>query len=149
MTRSVSTSGFTLIELLVVLAILGIVLALVPPALDRLLPDLRVRAAARDLAGGLRMARSRAIQRNVEVPLVIDTGTGTWWLDADRPRALPAGVDLVLTTSTVDRIAENVGRIRFFEDGSSTGGSVALGRAGRRVTIGIDWLTGDVDIVEP
>jgi general secretion pathway protein H len=39
---------------------------------------------------------------------------------------------------------ESTAGIRFFADGSSTGGRVKLSSAGRDWVIGVEWLTGEV-----
>ncbi|MDX1607051.1 MAG: prepilin-type N-terminal cleavage/methylation domain-containing protein, partial [Candidatus Competibacterales bacterium] len=53
--------GFTLIELLVVLMIMTLMVALVPPLLSGVGLTTEVRGAARQLAAGLRLARSEAV----------------------------------------------------------------------------------------
>jgi hypothetical protein len=36
----------------------------------------------------------------------------------------------------------------FAPDGSATGGVIILGTPGRRILVGVDWLTGRVDIAD-
>jgi general secretion pathway protein H len=38
--------------------------------------------------------------------------------------------------------------IRFFPDGSSSGGTISLSGANRDYFIGVDWLTGRVELLE-
>jgi general secretion pathway protein H len=40
------------------------------------------------------------------------------------------------------------GAIRFNPDGSSTGGRISLSDGGRRIAVGVDWLTGRVAVAE-
>ncbi|TCV91049.1 hypothetical protein EC912_1171, partial [Luteibacter rhizovicinus] len=46
-----------------------------------------------------------------------------------------------------DRVNATTGRIRFFPDGSSTGGRVTLGRGTREWHVNVGWLTGAVSVV--
>jgi general secretion pathway protein H len=38
------------------------------------------------------------------------------------------------------------GDIRFNPDGSSSGGRITIAEGGRRIAIGVDWLTGRVQV---
>lgn len=67
-----SEQGFNLLELLVILAILAILLAIAAPPLFELSGDLRVRLAAQDLLGTLRLARAYAIRHSANVAVRFD-----------------------------------------------------------------------------
>lgn len=140
--------AFTLIELLVVLAIFGLVLVLIPPALDNILPENRVRGAARDLAAELRLCRSRAIRTREEALLVLDVGEQTFQ-SADRGRGLnlPEAATLNLTTAESEMLSELRGAIRFFPDGSSTGGQIRLHYQSNEYVVDVNWLTGQISIL--
>ena len=58
--------GFTLIELMVVLAVLALILIVAVPNLSTAVPGIEIKGAARDVATGLRWARSQAITGNRE-----------------------------------------------------------------------------------
>ena len=45
--------------------------------------------------------------------------------------------------------AEGIGRIRFFPDGASTGGNVELELGEAVWRIEVNWLTGEVSMLEP
>jgi general secretion pathway protein H len=144
-----ATNGFTLIEMLVVLAIMGLVMAVALPDFGRLAPSLRQRAAAGDLAAALRDARGQAIRSNGETTLTLDVGSGTYALSY-RPdtRQLGRTFDLSMRTAAHEAADGRAGSIRFFPDGSSTGGRISLS-SGRSIhTVVVDWLTGHVRIVE-
>ncbi len=151
------TRGFTLIELLVVLLILSVLLVATPIAFDRILPSLEIEADARDLANLLRDARGQAIRRNIETTVVIDVARRIYWLGEtggagpgprDREGRFADGITVTLRTATSEQVEENVGRIRFFPDGTSTGGGVMLDRRGRRFNVEVDWLYGHVRLEE-
>ncbi len=63
-------------------------------------------------------------------------------------RALRGDVRLSLYTAERERLDRGTGRIRFFPDGTSTGGRVSLAEGERSYHVVVDWLTGRVDVVQ-
>jgi general secretion pathway protein H len=61
---------------------------------------------------------------------------------------LPHGTSITLTTADDEIVSPSVGTIRFFPDGSSTGGGLAILRRPDRYDVLVDWLTGGVSIYE-
>ncbi len=142
-----SQRGFTLIELLVVLLIMGALITLAPAAFHRIAPGLEMKAAAREVAGLLREARGQAIRDNRETAVLIDTEQKVYRLGKGaRAHKLGAELDVSLVTATSEQLDDTRGRIRFFPDGTSTGGRVTLSRDDRKFDITVDWLTGLVAI---
>ena len=103
---------------------------------------LEMRQAAGLVAGTLRVARSRAIASNRPVPVRFDPGAATLQIGGLPPRSLPPGVALAVTGAEAGQV------IIFRPDGSSSGGAVQLGVAGRRAAIDVSWLTGRVAVAE-
>ncbi len=58
----------------------------------------------------------------------------------------PTNLGLQLLTGTAELIDDGSGRIRFYPDGTSTGGRVTVTDAGRDYNVRIDWLTGRVTV---
>jgi len=144
-----SAKGFTLIELLVVMVLMGVILAVVPMALFNVLPGVELKGAARDIAAGLRQARSLAVLGNRDADFVVDIAARDYAiLGKGESRALPERLEIQLETAQSDLSDDDVGVISFFPDGSSTGGRVTLGWEGREYHIMVDWLTGQVSVVE-
>jgi general secretion pathway protein H len=143
-----STTGFTLIELLAVLFILALVAAIVVPSLGG--NDLlELKSAARNLAAGLRYTRNQALNDNHAAALAVDVGRREFRLPGEkRVRKLPEKIDIVLFTARSEQQSQQRGAIRFFPDGSSTGGRVTLSSESVRFLVDVDWLTGKVSVIE-
>jgi len=141
--------GFTLLELLVVLGIIGLMLALLPPFLPKTLDGQKVKAAARELATGLRGARSQAIATQRDVALELDVGAKRFTVgERTRMLDLPRDTQIKLRTASTEQQTSSIGAIRFFPDGSTTGGEITLTRGARAYAIQVTWLTGRVTVVE-
>jgi general secretion pathway protein H len=140
--------GFTLIELLVVLAVIGFVLALFVGYRAPWSNGLGLEATARELAAELRLARSEAIADNRAVALALDLPRKRYQVDGEAARPLPPRIAVGLLTIDGERQSATVGDIRFNPDGSSTGGRIILAESGRKVAVGVDWLTGRVTVAD-
>jgi general secretion pathway protein H len=141
-------NGFTLIEMLVVIVLIGITAAVVAVSVTHGLSSARIHAASSDLAAALRYTRSQAIVHAKQETLTVDV-TGHTYKAPGRPQVkLPAGMGLKLTSAVADRIDDHRGRIRFFPDGSSTGGRVTLSHGQREWHVNVAWLTGTVAVVQ-
>lgn len=141
--------GYTLLELLVVLVLVVLVLAVVPPLISAGMPSAEVQGAARRLAAGLRYTRSRAIAAQAERSLVLDLEQRLFTVPGrSRPQRLPEKLDIKLLTTRADLLDDRIGRVRFFADGSSTGGRITIENGARKLRIDIEWLTGKVAILD-
>jgi len=145
----VRQAGVTLLELLIVIALMGIVAALVVPMFGGPVSTSELRATARQLAAGLRLARSEAVSERRETFLVVDVAGKRFKVDREaREHALPSKVDLKLFTAQNDLVSENVGSIRFYPDGGSNGGRITVASGARKFDVDVDWLTGRVAILD-
>lgn len=141
--------GFTLLELLVVLAIIGAVLAISPVLFSSGTPTAEVRSAAREVVAALRLTQSRAIAGNREMVFMLDVDTGAYSAgDRSERGQLPGKMRLGLFTAESERIGQGKGGIRFFPDGTSTGGRITVANDARTFEIAVNWLTGKVEIRE-
>jgi general secretion pathway protein H len=139
--------GFTLLELLVVLAIIGAVLAFVPGFMVRSQPGLDVDVAARAIADALRQARSYAVLQNRDQLFALDVEERLFRIGEQRaPVQMDRDLEITFQTARSEVMSETIGQIRFFPDGSATGGRIGLTLDGRHVEVVVDWLTGLVSV---
>jgi len=140
--------GFALIEILCVLAIIGMLAAIILPAIPRATTRAKLESFAVETAVLLKADRNAALRRQIQVTTQVDaeqrlvrsgvTGKVIRW-----PRDV--SVDAILAARCADRVA---GRsIDFFPSGMSCGGTIALARPGMGFEIRVNWLTGGVDVV--
>ncbi len=141
-------SGFTLLEMLAVILLVGIALAAVSISVTQGLASSRVRAASIELAGALRATRAQAIVHAAEQHFDVDTHANTWSDPQRTAVALPKGMRVTMTSAAADAPNAHTGRIRFFPDGSSTGGRITLYAGERQWHVNVSWLTGEVRVVD-
>ena len=144
--KRAGANGFTLLELLIVLAILGLTITLAVPLFARAMPGVEAKAAARDVAAMLRAAHSQAIAGNREVTVAVDLERRTVELAGARSQTIAAGIGIGLYTAAEELIDKGAGRIRFYPDGTSTGGRVRFSAGDRKYDVIVDWISGNVKI---
>jgi general secretion pathway protein H len=139
----------TLIELLVVLMLMGLIAAMSVPLLSGGVSGAELKGAAREVAAGLRFARSDAVASRRETRLLLDLEQRTFRVDHDaRTHSLPKQVELKLFTAQSDLVDEKTGAIRFYPDGGSNGGRITIAAGERKYEVDVDWLTGRVAIAD-
>lgn len=144
-----SQAGFTLIELLVVTVIMVMAYSLAAPLVTSGVTSTELKASARQLAAGLRKARSDAIAHRRETTLTVDLDSRRFQLSGDqRLYRLPKDVEVKLFTAQSELVNATTGSIRFFPDGGSTGGRITLVARDRKFGVDVNWLTGQVVILD-
>jgi len=139
--------GFTLLEILVVLFFMGLAYGLAMPAITSGAASLELKSATRQLAAGLRKARGFAITRRQEAVLSLDVVGKKFAVSGEaKAYALPPRIEISLFTAQTEQVQEQIGNIRFFPDGTSTGGRITLSAGNARNAVDVDWLTGKVSI---
>jgi general secretion pathway protein H len=140
--------GFALIEMLCVLAIIGLLAAIILPAIPRATSRAKLESYAVETAALLKADRTAALRRQILVATQVDAQTRSIRSGVTgRVIRFPADVslDAYLASRCADRA---VGRsIDFFPSGMSCGGTIALARPGMGYEVRVNWLTGGVEIV--
>jgi general secretion pathway protein H len=141
------TRGFTLLEVMVVLVIGALAYAVVAGIPGRGTSMADLKASARTLASGLRTAQTTAMATRRDAQLTLDLETHEFLVPGvTQPRKLPDGIDIKLDTAQSEVTSDKRGSIRFYPDGSSTGGRITVAAGERKYLVDVDWLTGRVSI---
>lgn len=139
--------GFSLLELVIALVVVSLMLALVVPSLTSALEQAKLKATARTLAATLRMAREQAIARQVDAVVLVNVGARRYGLEGSgRVRTIPEGIRVKVFAARAEQQHRSTLGIRYFPDGTATGGRVSLAQGLRHYDVDVDWLTGRVQI---
>ena len=131
------------------MVIMAMAYTLAGPMVSAGVSGTELKASARQLAAGLRKARSEAVSRRRETVLKIDVEGHQFQLSGDpRTYALPKAVAIKLFTAQSELVSGTTGAIRFFPDGGSTGGRITVSAHERDYDVDINWLTGQVTIID-
>lgn len=135
-------------ELLVVLVLMSAMLALVPPMFDRGLSATGLNAIAREMMAAMRYARSTAVSHRQTIAFTLDLEQNLYRVEGRRAVALPESLQLELVTAASELHGSGVGAVKFYPDGSASGGSVTLVAEARQLRLDVDWLSGRVSLHE-
>lgn len=147
MSKDQYQAGFSLFEMLVVLLILAVVTAVAIPRISasQVRQELRLEAAALKLA--LEDARIKAIRGSGSAAVSFDVERAVWWDWRGREKALKADTEIAVTVAESEVTSQRRGAVRFYLDGSSTGGVIVIRRGSQSVRIEVDWMTGRAHVV--
>lgn len=140
--------GFTLLETVCALAIIGLVSAVLLPAIPRGTSRTAFEAYAVKVAALIKQDRQYALERGASTATLVDTASRTIASGSSSASVvLPDDVALnaVLARTCAGAPADQT--IRFFPSGLSCGGTLILSRLGFSLQIRVNWLTGGVEIV--
>ena len=141
--------GFTLLEILIALAIAVVGYALVAGVIFRGPSQYDLKTSARTLAASLRQAQSTAMATRRDTTLTLDVEAREYAVTGEsQPHKLPEGIELKLFTAQSEVESDKRAAIRFYPDGSSTGGRITVALGERKYLVDVDWLTGRVSIAD-
>ena len=139
--------GYTLIELLVVLAVISLLVMATPAIVSAARPGVEAKAAAYALADTLRLARNAAVIADAERVVRLHLDRKVYETSDGRSRQLPEQVSWEFLGKGRERDSDEV-ELRFFPDGSSSGGRIRIQGAGQDREIVSHALTGRISIDE-
>ncbi len=140
--------GFTLIEVIAVLVLIAVVVGSIAFSFSKSLGGAKIRSSVKDVVAALRYTRGQAIVKGEEKALEVDVEARTYQAPDKNPVTLPEGLDMKLLTAQSELTEDGKGRIRFYPDGSSTGGRVTILRDTKEWRVEVAWLTGEVRLEE-
>lgn len=135
-------NGFSLLEVLLVLVLGAILMGVVATSLTE---GPVLRKAAREVAASLRHARSVAILQQKQVTWSMNIQSRQFWVNGKGgKRDFHDSVTAKINTASSEVISAHQGNIRFFPDGSSTGGSVELTARKQTYKVNVEWISGRI-----
>lgn len=141
------SQGFTLIELIVVLVIVVLGFAAIGISMSSGHDTAEIKTAAHDIVSALRFARGEALMNHEATTVDFDLDNNSYTVShRERVYEIPKAVSLTVITAQSELTGQGQGSIRFFPDGSSTGGRVTLERETAKWQIDINWLTGAAEL---
>lgn len=140
--------GFTLLELLVVLFLVSLVVGVSATRFSAGSDSAELRSEARKLVALLRQTRAAAVSESLTLGIAPGPKSNAYQLQpGDREVGLPEGMTLNVDPANRD-VAATGPEIFFYPDGSSNGGTLTLSSEYGSWQLEVNWLTGEVAIVE-
>lgn len=132
-----------MLELIAAISIAAVVLAVSVPATGRMYQSVLYREAVGDVVTMLQSARYAAINTGIAQDVEVNPKTNQLRF-RDRLKQLPSGFS-VQVHSAQQLNKRDVGVIRFYPEGGSSGGGIDLtSPTGAGVKILVDWMVGRV-----
>ena len=139
--------GFTLIELTVVLLIMVLGFSVIGINISSGNQSSQLKATTRDLASALRYARGQALISHSEVSVAINLAENTYQVsNRDKVYHFSDEIDVTLVIAQDEFKDEDTGQLRFYADGSSSGGRITLEWGNLVNKVDVNWLSGKVEI---
>lgn len=142
-----SARGFTLLELIIVLLISVLGFAVVGSNISSGNQSTRIQAAARDIASALRYAHGQALLSRQPVSVIVNLDDNSYSIgNRGKIYRLDREIAISVTVAEEEFTEGQQAGIRFFGDGSSTGGRITLEWGKQLRRIDVNWITGAVEI---
>ncbi len=111
---------------------------------------IQFRSAAKEIASGLRYMRMQAVTNNQETEFIFNLDENYYQLTGrEKEYRIPDDITVTILFAANQNSQNQSGSIRFFSDGSSTGGRITLETDKLKRLIDVNWLTGQVEISDP
>ena len=130
------------------MVLLAVIAGFVSSNMFKSLKNAKLRAVSKDLVSALKYTRGQAVIKHEQAEIVFNVEEKTYKAPKKKTIQIPDEVDINLYTAASDIVDDKVGKIRFFSDGSSTGGWVKLTHNEKIWKININWLTGEIRLEE-
>jgi general secretion pathway protein H len=141
-------SGFSLLEILLVMVFIAVIAGFVSSSMTKSLKKTKIRAVSKNLVSALRYTRGQAVVKHDQKTISFNVKEKTYKAPRKKTVHIPDEIEIYVYTAESDIADESTGSIRFFSDGSSTGGWVKLVYGEKIWKINVNWLTGEISTVE-
>jgi general secretion pathway protein H len=146
-TTPASSKGFTLLELMLVLFVVILGFSVIGLNISSGNDATELQSAARDLVSALRFAKGQALISHQETTVALNLNENTYIVsDREKVYSIPDTIALTVVTAQEELTGKGMASIRFFPDGSSSGGRIKLERNSALWQIDINWLTGQIEL---
>jgi general secretion pathway protein H len=139
-----ATRGFTLLEMLVVVVLIAAITGLAVGVLGIGKSGRELRGAAHALATELRFTRVQAMTTGKSQTLELDLDARSWSAAHKHHGEISKDLQLQFDGVRQEQRSQRSAAIRFFPDGSSTGGRISLRARDSGIRVDVRWLTGEV-----
>ena len=141
-----AAKGFTLLEIIIVLSLVTLVMGLSALFLAGFLPAAKLDAAARELAGTIRQARSLARTNMERQRVMIDLDAGTYGIEGRPARSFPPEAAIRIIDPLAGELRRGRHALVFHPTGGMAGGSIILSRPKKAIRIDLDPIVGTVTL---
>lgn len=142
--------GFSLLELMIVLVLAGLLSSIAVTSMSK---GPVLRKAAYDLRNSLRHTRNIALIQQREMVWKINLTSKNYGIDTSsnshmtaRQQQLAPDFNVQVDSASSENSHKTLAGIRFFPNGSSTGGSIKLMHKKQGYNINVEWLSGRISI---
>lgn len=143
---SMRTRGFTILELILVIVLIAAATALVAGLIGVGRAGSQMREATRTIANELRFTRARALITGQPQRFEMDLDRHDWSAPENHHGTLPEWLTIRFDGVREEQRGARQAAIRFFPDGSATGGRISLLAKGAGWRVDVRWLTGEVGV---
>jgi general secretion pathway protein H len=140
--------GFTLLEVIAALIIAALAANLAIASFNRPSGPATLRTIAVETAQLARAARADAIATG-DAQIVVDLATRTIRAGSKQALTVAPDVTVEVTSAQSERQSTRSGAIRFFPDGSSSGGTIRFSKNDVTYEVKVNWFTGRVVVNPP
>lgn len=127
---------------------IAVIAGFVSSSMTKNLQKTKLRAVSKNLVSALRYTRGQAIVKHEQKTISFNVEAKTYKAPRKKTIQVPDDMEIFVYTADSEIADESTGKIRFFSDGSSTGGYVKLVYGKKIWKINVNWLTGEIAMVE-
>ncbi len=143
--RNRQQAGFTLFELLIVMSIAALSISAFFTYYKPGKSSTGLKSIAYIIASRINDVRSAAVYRQSETLVTFDVARKSIKFEKPgKPISLDSKISISVTSAYGENRSDSVAAIRFFPNGSSTGGNIILKQDTQAYELRVNWLTGRV-----